>query len=140
MSETKSYKELILLPTFEERFEYLKMSGSVGEITFGAERYLNQIFYTSAEWKHVRNLVIVRDGGCDLGIADRVIHSKTYVHHINPLTVEDVLKRTPSLFDPDNLITVSFRTHNAIHYGDANLLTPSTPLERSPNDQAPWRK
>lgn len=135
----KTYSKLIKLPTFEERFEYLKLSGAVGLETFGAERYLNQTLYWSAEWKRVRRDVIIRDNGCDLGIEDRPIQRGVFVHHINPITTEDVVQRRKKVFDPDNLITVSFATHQAIHYGDKELLTPSRPIERKPNDQAPWR-
>lgn len=135
----KTYTECISLPTFEERFEYLKLSGGVGMETFGSSRYLNQIFYGTPEWKRVRRDVIARDEGCDLAILDRPLNTKIYVHHINPITVEDILERRSFLFDPENLISISFNTHNAVHYGDANLLIPSKPIERKPFDQAPWR-
>ena len=135
----KTYSELILIPTFEERFEYLKLSGGVGKETFGSDRYLNQIFYSTPEWKRARRDVIVRDEGCDLAFPDRSINTKIYVHHINPITVDDVLNRRDVLFDPENLITISFNTHNAVHYGDTSLLIPSKPIERKPFDQAPWR-
>lgn len=136
----KTYSECILLPSFEERFEYLKLSGQVADPTFGGNRYLNQDFYRSQEWKLTRRDVIARDLGCDLAHPDRPIRTKIYVHHIEPITVEDVIRRSKKLFDLDNLICVSFNTHNAITYGDINLLTPSMPFERKPNDQAPWRK
>lgn len=136
----KTYSELITLPTFEERFEYLKLSGVVGGFTFGGSRYLNQIFYNTSEWKSAKQKVIIRDNGCDLGIEDRIIRGRLYVHHINPITIDDVIQRNPCLFDPENLICVSFNTHQAIHYSDASLLTPSKPVERKPNDQCPWRK
>ena len=135
----KTYSELILLPTFEERFEYLKLSGGVGMETFGANRYLNQIFYGTPEWKRARRDVIARDEGCDLAHSDRPIGTKIYVHHINPITVEDILNRRECLFDPENLISISFNTHNAVHYGDVSLLVPTSPIERKPFDQAPWR-
>lgn len=135
----KTYKQCITFPTFEERFEYLKLDGAVGLATFGSDRYLNQIFYNSPEWKTVRRDVILRDNGCDLGIPDRIVRGRIYIHHLNPISVEDVLNRSSKLFDPDNLICVSRATHEAIHYGDFNLLNPSTPLERKPFDQAPWR-
>ena len=135
----KTYSECILLPTFEERFEYLKLSGGVGMETFGSSRYLNQIFYGTPEWKRVRRDVIARDEGCDLAHPDRPINTKIYVHHINPITVDDILQRRDFLFDPENLISISFNTHNAVHYGDASLLIPSKPIERKPFDQAPWR-
>lgn len=139
MTNTKSYSELIKLETFEERFEYLKLNGRVGESTFGYDRYLNQLFYTTAEWKAARNLVIIRDNGCDLGIDDRIIGGRIFIHHINPITKEDILNRHPKLFDPENLICVSKLTHDAIHYGDENLLI-KAPIERSKNDTCPWRR
>ena len=135
----KTYSECISLPTFEERFEYLKLSGGVGMETFGSSRYLNQIFYGTSEWKRARRDVIARDEGCDLAHPDRPINTKIYVHHINPITVDDILQRRDFLFDPENLISISFNTHNAVHYGDASLLIPSKPIERKPFDQAPWR-
>lgn len=135
----KTYSECISLPTFEERFEYLKLSGGVGMETFGSSRYLNQIFYGTPEWKRARRDIIARDEGCDLAHPDRPINTKIYVHHINPITVDDILQRRDFLFDPENLITISFNTHNAVHYGDASLLIPSKPIERKPFDQAPWR-
>ncbi len=135
----KTYSECISLPTFEERFEYLKLSGGVGMETFGSSRYLNQIFYGTPEWKRARRDVIARDEGCDLAHPDRPINTKIYVHHINPITVDDILQRRDFLFDPENLISISFNTHNAVHYGDASLLIPSKPIERKPFDQAPWR-
>lgn len=135
----KTYTECISLPTFEERFDYLKLSGGVGMETFGSSRYLNQIFYGTPEWKKIRRDVIARDEGCDLAHRDRPINTKIYIHHINPITVDDILNRKESLFDLENLISVSFNTHNAIHYGDKNLLIPSAPIERKPFDQAPWR-
>lgn len=139
MTNTKSYSELIKLGTFEERFEYLKLNGRVGESTFGYDRYLNQLFYTTAEWKAARNLVIIRDNGCDLGIDDRIIGGRIFIHHINPITKEDILNRHQKLFDPENLICVSKLTHDAIHYGDENLLI-KAPIERSKNDTCPWRR
>lgn len=135
----KTYSECISLPTFEERFEYLKLSGGVGMETFGSSRYLNQIFYGTSEWKRARRDAIARDEGCDLAHPDRPINTKIYVHHINPITVDDILQRRDFLFDPENLISISFNTHNAVHYGDASLLIPSKPIERKPFDQAPWR-
>ena len=135
----KTYTECISLPTFEERFEYLKLSGGVGMETFGSSRYLNQIFYGTPEWKKIRRDVIARDEGCDLAYQDRPINTKIYIHHINPITIDDILNRKESLFDLENLISVSFNTHNAIHYGDKSLLIPSSPTERKPFDQAPWR-
>ena len=134
----KTYSELILLPTFEERFRYLKLSGRVGEETFGLDRYLNQIFYTSEEWRRIRRDVIVRDNGCDLGIWDREIHGLITVHHLNPISVDDILNRTEILLNPEYLICVSDLTHKAIHYGDERLLI-TAPIERRPNDMCPWR-
>lgn len=134
----KTYSELIRFPTFKERFEYLKLRGSVGKDTFGHDRYLNQVFYTSKEWKRLRDEIIIRDNGCDLGIEGREIRSKIYIHHLNPLGANDILTRSEYLMNPEYLICVSFETHNAIHYGDINLL-PRDPIERKPNDTCPWR-
>lgn len=136
----KTYSELILLPTFEERYRYLKLDGAVGAETFGAERLLNQVFYKSPEWRHLRDKVIVRDNGCDLAHLDRPILTVIYIHHINPITVLDVVNRDPKLFDLENLVCTTFTTHQAIHYGDQSQLIPTAPLERKPNDQVPWRK
>ena len=134
----KTYSELITLPTFEERFNYLKLSGNVGKETFGFDRYLNQKFYKSPEWLSVRDYVIVRDNGCDLGIAGREIYGRILVHHINPITKEDILSNSKFLFDPEYLISTMDSTHNAIHYGDDNLLL-TDPIERRRNDTCPWR-
>lgn len=125
--------------TFEERFNYLKLEGRVGKETFGYDRYLNQILYKDKEWLRIRRDIIIRDDGCDLGIPGRGIHGKILVHHINPITVEDVLNRSPKVFDPDNLICTSLLTHNAIHYSDESILT-LDPVERRPNDTCPWKK
>lgn len=134
----KTYSELITLPTYEERFNYLKLEGVVGEMTFGFDRYLNQKLYTSQEWKTVRNQVIVRDNGCDLACEGYEIYGKILIHHINPITVEDIINRNPIIFDLENLITTIHNTHNAIHYGDENLLIKG-PIERTKNDTIPWR-
>lgn len=136
----RTYSELIKLPTFMERYEYLKMGGKVGEETFGFDRYLNQIFYGTEEWKSIRNFVISRDGGCDLASRDREIPEDTIimVHHMNPITKEDILNRSKYLLDPEYLITTIKPTHDAIHYGDSGLLY-SDPIERSKNDTCPWR-
>lgn len=136
----RRYSELILLPTFEERFEYLKLNGDVGKSTFGFERYLNQNFYRSKEWSDIRHKIIVRDMGCDLAINDREILWKVYVHHMNPLRISDFEEHSKFLLNPEYLISVSFETHNAIHYGDESLLVPSAIIERQPNDTCPWRK
>lgn len=135
---TKSYLELATLPTFEERYHYLRLAAVVGEQTFGSERYLNQAFYTSHEWRRIRNVVQIRDEGCDLGIPGREIHGTVYIHHINPITPEDLKFGRPSLLDPDNLITVTHQTHNAIHFGDENLLVRAEPTVRTPGDTKEW--
>lgn len=135
----KTYSELIRLPTFEDRFEYLKLKGSVGKDTFGHDRYLNQVFYTSQEWRRLRDKIIIRDNGCDLGIEGREIGGKVYIHHLNPLGANDILTHSEYLVNPEYLICVSFETHNAIHYGDINLL-PRDPIERKRNDTCPWRR
>ena len=135
----KTYSELITLPTFEERYRYLRIRGCVGKETFGHDRYLNQILYTSPEWKSFRRKIILRDDGLDLGCEGFNIFGRILVHHINPITVEDVLNRSFKVFDPDNVICCSHNTHQAIHYGDESLL-PLLPPERKPNDTCPWRK
>ena len=134
----RTYSELITIPTFEERFEYLQLKGSVGKDTFGYDRYLNQVLYRSPEWKRLRNQIIIRDCGCDLACEGYDIHSKVLIHHLNPITVEDVLARSRKVFDPDNLVCVSHNTHNAIHYGDVYLLV-TGPIIRTKNDTCPWR-
>ena len=136
--KAKSYSNLILLPTFVDRYNYLKVQGTVGESLFGFDRYLNQEFYTSREWRQFRYRMIARDEGCDLGLQGYPIGGRIILHHINPLTVDDFVTSSDLLFDPDNVICVSERTHEAIHYGDESLL-PSGPLERRPNDTCPWR-
>lgn len=135
----KTYSELITLPTFEERFRYLKLDGIVGKETFGYDRYLNQILYSSGEWKRFRNCIIVRDNGCDLGCDGYDIFERALVHHINPVTVEDILDRNPIVFDPENVITTTHNTHQAIHYSDEGLLI-RAPTERTRNDTCPWKK
>lgn len=136
---SRSYSELILLPTFIERFKYLKLSGKVGVNTFGDERYLNQKFYMSNEWRTFRQNIIVRDKGCDLGISDREITGKIILHHINPLTRDDIIQaNTNALLNPENVICVSNNTHQAIHYGDESLLI-LEPIIRTKNDTCPWR-
>lgn len=138
----KTYSELMTLPTFEERYRYLRIGGRVGEDTFGFDRYLNQKFYKKdEEYLAARDEVIIRDNGCDLGCPDRKIPEgvRIFVHHINPITVEDIINRDPKLFDPENLITTIKRTHDAIHYGDESLLN-TNPIERSANDTCPWKR
>lgn len=136
----KCYSELARLETFEERYEYLRLAGIVGKETFGSDRYLNQEFYRKdKEWLSVRNKIIIRDNGCDLGIEGREMCSGIIVHHINPIIVDDIINRDPKLFDPENLICVSDRTHKAIHYGDNSLLI-KDPIERTKNDTCPWRR
>ena len=135
----RTYSELMTLPTFLDRFEYLRLNGKVGEETFGYYRYLNQVFYRSAEWKKIRNLVIVRDNGCDLGLSGYDIHGKVYIHHMNPITVDDIRNRREFLLNPDYLICVSHMTHEAITYGDKSLLL-LEPIERTKNDTCPWRR
>lgn len=135
----RTYTELMKLKTFKERFEYLKLSGVVGQDTFGYDRYLNQQFYKSKAWKRIRDQVIIRDNGCDLGIEDRDINSRIYVHHMNPITKSDIINMTDMLLDPEYLICVSKNTHDAIHYGDEQLLYTNHLVERTPNDTCPWR-
>ena len=136
----KTYSELITFPTFEERYRYLKLDGVVGEDTFGFDRYLNQEFYQrDQEWKRIRDFVIIRDQGCDLGVEGREIRGKLLVHHMNPITKDDILKRSEFLLNPEYLICTLKSTHDAIHYGDENLLMKG-PVERKPNDTCPWRK
>lgn len=135
----RTYSELILLPTFEERYEYLRLGGKVGEETFGFDRYLNQLFYKSDEWLAVRDEVIIRDLGCDLGMLDREIRSRILIHHMNPITKDDILQRSDFLLNTEYLITTTKNTHDAIHYGDESLLI-KAPVERRKYDTCPWRK
>ena len=140
IENTRTYSELITLLKFEERYEYLKLNGVVGEETFGFNRYLNQEFYQrDKEWLRIRDYVIIRDQGCDLGIEGREIRGKIIVHHMNPITKDDLLKRTEFLLNPEYLICTLKSTHDAIHYGDENLLMKG-PVERKANDTCPWRK
>lgn len=132
------YSELKRLKTFKERYEYLRLGGRIGESTFGFERFLNQALYTSQRWKLLRHQIIVRDNGCDLGVEGYEIADKIIIHHMNPLTRDQMREPDESMFDPEYLICVSQRTHNAIHYGDANLL-PQPIVERRPNDTCPWK-
>lgn len=137
--KTKSYYELMQLETFEERLEYLKLRGSVGRETFGYDRYLNQIFYKSKEWRIVRDQVILRDKACDLGVPDRDIYTHIIVHHINPITIDDIKERSFKLIDPNNLICTVKETHDIIHYSN-NTTTTSVLTERSQHDTTPWRR
>ena len=135
----KRYSELKNFKTFEEKYNYLKLTGSVGQETFGFDRYLNQILYRSEEWKQLRQKIILRDNGCDLGTPGYEIFSKPIIHHLNPITLEELLENSPKIFDPENLITTTLQTHNAIHYGNFNNIN-KEPVTRSANDTSPWRK
>lgn len=140
MNSRKSYSELIKLKTFEERFEYLKLNGNVGDFTFNGRRYLNQILYRSPEWRSFRREIAIRDDGCDLACQDHKVTGGMYliVHHINPITVEDIVNRSPCIFDKENVILTIDRTHKAIHYGNGDLLM-SDIKERTENDTCLWR-
>ena len=138
MTTIRTYSELCKLSTFEERFDYLRLNGSVGKDTFGFDRYLNQQFYRSSEWKRIRDRVILRDNGCDLGVEGYEIRGRILIHHINPISVEDIHTMSDLLMNPEYLICVSHRTHNAIHYGDESLII-TAPIERTQNDTCPWR-
>lgn len=135
----KTYSELIQIPSFEERFEYLKLDGNVGEDTFGFDRWMNQIFYRSPEWKRIRDEVIIRDNGCDLAMPGHEIYGRILIHHMNPISVDDIERRTDLLLNPEYLISTLHRTHNAIHYGDKSLL-PQGLIVRTPNDTCPWKR
>lgn len=139
MSKIRTYSELITIPTFEERYKYLRLEGLVGKETFGFDRYLNQNFYRSQEWKRVRDHVIVRDNGCDLGMEGHEIYGKILIHHMNPITSTDIQKVSSILLEPEYLISTMLSTHNAIHYGDESLLVVA-PIERTRNDTCPWRQ
>jgi len=132
----RTYSELRRLDTLRDRFDYLKLSGRVGDATFGFDRYVNQLFYRSKEWRDVRSRVIARDLGCDLGIPDHEIHSGLYIHHMNPMTVDDIVRGDDSILDPEYLITTRLNTHNAIHYGDERQLP--VLVERRPGDTKLW--
>lgn len=138
MMNIKTYSELIMIPTFEGRYEYLKLGGQVGVETFGFDRYLNQAFYKSDEWLSVRDYVIARDNGCDLGVEGYEIYGRILIHHMNPITKEDILQRSKFLLDPEYLITTVKRTHDAIHYGNNSIIF-EAPIERRKNDTCPWR-
>ena len=135
----KTYSELITLPTFGERYQYLKLGGKVGEETFGFERYLNQRFYKDPEWIRVRDHVIMRDNGCDLGVEGREIRGRILVHHMNPITRYDIINRSDILLNPEYLICTIKNTHDAIHFGNEDLLYIGI-VERSPNDMCPWKR
>lgn len=138
--KNRSYSELIRLETFEDRFDYLYIGGGVGRETFGCNRYLNQAFYTSKEWRKFRREIIVRDLGCDLGIEDREIYGMIVIHHLNPITIEDIIdRRFEVLLNPENAICTSEHTHKAIHYSDKEALI-LNPIERIKNDTCPWRR
>ena len=134
----RTYSQLKRLQTFEERYDYLKLGGVVGEDTFGFDRYMNQNFYRSREWKRARDEVIMRDNGCDLGVDGHEIRGKILIHHMNPITSEDIHRVSDYLLNPEYLICVTHRTHNAIHYGDESLIV-TAPIERTQNDTCPWR-
>lgn len=133
----KTYSELITFPTFKERFRYLKLNGQVGKDTFGFDRYLNQIFYKSKEWKSIRDEVIIRDNGCDLGVPGHEIHGRILIHHMNPITKDDILRRSDFLLNPEYLICTIKNTHDAIHYSNEDILI-TLPAERYKNDTCPW--
>ena len=134
-----TYSELISLPTFEERFKYCKLNASIGKETFGFDRYLNQAVYQSARWKSLRNQIIIRDNGCDLAHQDYPVPKRVLIHHLNPITEQDILNESSVIYDSENLVCVSHATHNAIHYGTEQLLN-KAPIERKPNDTCPWRQ
>lgn len=138
MTSIRTYSELITIPTFEERYKYLRLDGSVGEQTFGFDRYINQVFYQSYEWKKVRDFIIIRDNGCDLGVDGHDIRGKILIHHMNPITINDIETNSEFLLNPEYLISTAHITHNAIHYGDERLL-PKGPIERQQYDTCPWR-
>ena len=139
MMNIRTYTELSQLATFEERYRYVRLGGYVGKETFGFDRWINQMFYKDPEWLKVRDIVIMRDNGCDLGIEGREIYSRIIVHHMNPITKADILDRSKFLLDPEYLICTVKNTHDAIHYGDESLLI-TLPIERSKNDTCPWRR
>ena len=139
MKIIRTYSELITFPTFEERYRYLRLEGKVGEDTFGFDRWLNQSFYKDPEWRAIRDKIIIRDNGCDLGIPGREIYSRIIVHHMNPITKDDILSRSAFLLNPEYLICTVKNTHDAIHYGDEGLLI-KAPIERTKNDTCPWRR
>lgn len=135
----KTYSELITFETFEERFEYLRLNGQVCSETFGSNRYVNQALYRSTEWKRFRDEIIVRDSGRDLGVEGFEIYTHIIIHHLNPITLSDIVNRSRCVFDPENVICTKLSTHNAIHYGDESLLI-TAPNKRTRNDTCPWRQ
>lgn len=135
----KTYLDLIKIKSFEDRFKYLILDGMIGETTFGGHRYLNQVLYKSSKWKNTRHEVILRDNGCDLAHEDFVINGPVYIHHLNPITIDDILKERPCVFDLNNLVCASFQTHNGIHYGHTENILPRGPANRTKNDTCPWR-
>ena len=135
----RTYSELVTFTTFEERYQYLRLDGQVGKETFGFDRWLNQTFYKCNEWRSLRDKIIVRDDSCDLAIPGRDIYGRILIHHMNPITKEDILRRSDFLLNPEYLICVTKNTHNAIHYGDMSLLI-TDPIERKPNDTCPWKQ
>ena len=139
MTMIRTYSELSRLKTFKERYEYLRLDGVVGENTFGFDRYLNQAFYKSKEWKDIRRFVIIRDNGCDFGVEGCEIHTNIIIHHVNPIRQDDILSRTDLLMNPEYLITTTLNTHNAIHYGTEELLA-TAPISRAKNDTCPWKR
>ena len=134
-----SYDEVRRLKTFEERFKYLEIGGHIGIESFGFDRYLNQNFYHSQEWLSVRDKIILRDNGMDLGVDGYPVNGRIVIHHINPITIEDVLDRNPDIFNPNYLIACSHATHNALHYGNEEYLNSFRVVERRPNDTTLWR-
>lgn len=140
MTNIRTYSELVRLPTFKQRYEYLRLGGSVGEDTFGFDRYLNQIFYKSKEWLEIRDQVIIRDHGCDLGVEGYEINDRILIHHMNPIDKGDILERTELLLNPEYLISTMKRTHDAIHYGTYESLVDNFVIERTENDTCPWRR
>lgn len=134
----RTYEELITFPTFEERYNYLKLGDRVGQETFGMDRYLNQIFYSCPEWKQIRDEIISRDNGCDMALEGYEIYDKIIIHHMNPVRIEDIKNRNAELLDPRYLVCVTHRTHNAIHYGMQEFMA-LIPRERKPNDTCPWK-
>ena len=134
----RTYSELVKFQSYEDRFKYLKLDGAVGKDTFGFDRYLNQVFYRSQKWKRIRDIVIIRDNACDLGVEGREIYGRIIIHHMNPITIEDIERNSDYLLDPEFLISTIHSTHNAIHYGDESLLT-TAPVERTKNDTCPWK-